>query len=98
MFILIGIALVAGGYIWYQQNQRWKKAAQRATGQVLSLQEDRDTDGQTFWFATIGFTAGGQLYQFRDAASVNPKIYAVGTMHPVLYNPLKPVDARLARD
>ena len=98
MFILIGIAFVAGGYIWYQQNQRWKKAALRVMGQVLSLQQDRDSDGQTFWFATIGFTAGGQSHQFRDAASVNPKIYAVGSTHPVLYSPQKPADARLARD
>jgi hypothetical protein len=35
--------------------------------------------------------------RFRDAALVNPKIYAVGTEHPVLYNPQNPADARLVR-
>lgn len=102
MFFVIGIALLVGGYFWYRQNQRWKETAQRASGRVLNLQQEQEQEqdgrAQTFWFATVGFKVAGQSYQFRDPMSVNPNLYAVGTEHPVLYNPQKPADARLARD
>ena len=101
LFVFIGFLLLTGGYFFYRKNQRWVRAAQRTSGQVLHLAKktDKDQDGRPtwFWFATIGFSLGGQSYQFRDAGSVNPKIYAVGTTHPVLYNPQNPADARLVR-
>ncbi len=101
LFVFMGILLLVGGYFFYQKNQQWVRVAQRTSGQVLRLEQDHDKDEngapQIFWFATVGFSAGGQSYEFRDSRTVNPKIYATGTTHPVLYNPQNPADARLVR-
>ena len=98
-FFLIGVALLGGALYLYRRSQQWMSAAKTTTGQILRLnaRESTDSEGDTTisYYPLAQFEANGQVYEFQNGMTVNPKKYTVGSTQTVWYNPQNPQDAKV---
>ena len=99
IFLGCGLGLMAAAVRILQRTGAFLRRAVSATGEVVALETVPPNDAQELptYRPTVVFTAApSQPVRFQSIAHSNPAEHAVGTKVPVLYDPGRPQDARIA--
>jgi hypothetical protein len=99
IFLGCGLGLLGAAARILRGTGAFLRRAVSATGEVVSLQTVPPTDAQELptYRPTVVFTVPpGQRVRFQSIAHSYPAEHAVGTKVPVLYDPERPQDARIA--
>ena len=97
VFILVGLALIAGGgYLAYQRSGTTLQG-ERTEGTVIRLREkERDPGESPMIYHVFKFKAqDGQAYTVEGAVGSTSGTYVVGEKIPVVYDPDRPREARI---
>lgn len=90
VFAAVGVALLAGAFLWWQSVSAFVAGAARAQGTVVDLIASRSSDSTTYR-PEVRFTApGGRVVQFISGAGSNPPGYSRGESVEVLFEPSRP--------
>lgn len=95
LFIVVGVGLIVVGLVLTALTARFVSNADSATGTVVDLSRERDSEGAILFYPVVRFTtADGRTVEFRSSSgSGSPP--QPGDMVEVLYEPDDPGDARL---
>ena len=99
IFLGCGLALLAAAARILRRTGAFLRRAVATTGEVVALETVPPTDSQELptYRPTVAFTIGStQRIRFESMAHSNPAEHAVGARVPVLYDPERPQDARIA--
>lgn len=99
IFLGCGLGLLATAARILRRTGAFLRRAVSTTGEVVSLETVPPTDSQELptYRPTVAFTiAPNQHVRFESIAHSSPPAYAVGARVPVLYDPERPQDARIA--
>ena len=102
---LLGIALGAGGAMWWQHVRGFVQTAEHADGTVIEIVEKysdsnsssssrSNRHGSYTYYPVVEFTdQQGKPHKFQSNTGSNPSRYFVGDKVPVLYDPARPGSA-----
>jgi len=94
MALGVGCLLLGAWLAW--QTHSFARAAVRTTGEVVSYHEIRDGD-ETRYRPRVRFrTATGEIITTSGQLAAAAKRFEIGTQVPVVYQPAKPTEARVA--
>jgi Protein of unknown function (DUF3592) len=95
--LAIGIGLLAAGAATFVHTLRFVQGAERATGTVIELSEETDSEGDVTFHPVVRFTtAEGRTVEFVSSSGRSPAPWSVGDRVEVLYDPDDPKDAELS--
>lgn len=95
VFSIVGVGMLIAATLMATHTRGFAEGAERAEGEVIQLVRQRSSDSVTY-APVISFIAGnGLVYEFKSSLSSNPPAYEPGDRVAVLYNPERPLDARL---
>lgn len=103
LFILVGMGLLVGAFLSYDNTNSFLEKAIRADGVIVKNLERKDVDVDTeshrksvTYFPVIHFvTPKGERIEFNSLVGSNPPRYSVGQKISVLYFPDNPYEARI---
>jgi hypothetical protein len=96
IFAFIGIAMLVGAFLVYQNTNKFIASALKAEGQVIDFEANRSSDSSTTYAPVIKFVASDDKeYQFVSSVSSNPPSYDVGEVVEILYQESDPNDAQV---
>jgi hypothetical protein len=95
IFLVIGLAMLAGAAYWASRVDQFARGASHAPGTVIKLEHSRSSSSTSYYPVVRYRTAAGQEITFRSSFGSNPPSHAVGEAVEVLYNESDPSDARI---
>lgn len=97
VFLLVGLAMLAGSVLLYQHTRSFLAHAARADGVVLDLVRSHSSSNSSdTWAPLVRFTpANGEPVEFTSSTSSNPPAYSKGEPVGVLYDPAQPQRAKI---
>lgn len=97
VFLLIGLAMLAGTAMLVQNTRQFLQTARHAEGEVIQLVESRSSNSSSYTYAPrVTFTDdAGVVHTFTSGTSSNPPSYDVGETVDVLYEQGKASSAKL---
>ncbi|SEA43109.1 DUF3592 domain-containing protein [Microbulbifer marinus] len=91
LFLLMGMAMLAGAANEWRQTRAMLDSADRVQGEVIDMAR---SPGSTTYAPHVRFTArSGAEYEFTSSTSSNPPEFSSGDIVEVLYDPASPEDA-----
>jgi hypothetical protein len=95
IFLVVGLGLLTGAFILYQNKKAFLEKAVSAQGTVIELLESR-SDNSTTYKPLVSFTTKeGRQIEFTSSVSSNPPSYDEGETVKVLYYPGDPKEATI---
>lgn len=95
---LVAVGLMVGGIVSGQGVRDLEKGGIRTPGEVVAIDTSRDSDGDTMYYARIGFeTKDGARSEFRDNTGASNPLHRTGDRVIVLYDPANPAHAVIDR-
>ena len=94
-FAAIGLALLAGGLLWWQSTRSFLAQASMAEGTVVALRLSRSSDSSAYYPVVRYATADGRTIEFVSSAGSNPPSYSEGEKVQVLFQPANPRHAKI---
>ncbi len=96
VFAAIGLVLALVAATLYTSERRFVTTATRATGTVVELEGQTDSDGDRMYYPRVRFTTeAGESVTFRGRVGSRPPSYHVGETVEVLYRPGDAAGARI---
>lgn len=97
VFATVGLVLALVAAWVATREQAFIRTAARATGTVVELGLDRDSDGSAAYYPIVRFvTASGDTVTFQSRTGSRPPSYEVGERVEVLYEAAAPQRARMS--
>jgi hypothetical protein len=98
VFGLVGVVMLVGAWLLYQNTTKFIASASRARGEVIELlrvESSRRNSSDT-WRPLVRFKApSGEIVEFAPSSSSSPPAYDKGEVVGVFFDPADPKDARL---
>ena len=98
VFGLVGVLMLVGAGLLYQNTTEFIASASRAQGEVIDLlrvESSRRNSSDT-WRPMVHFKLpSGEIIEFTPSSSSSPPAYDKGEIVEVFFNPADPKDARL---
>jgi len=98
VFGLVGVLMLVGAGLLYQNTTKFIASASRAQGEVIDLlrvESSRRNSSDT-WRPMVHFKLpSGEIIEFTPSSSSSPPAYDKGEIVEVFFNPADPKDARL---
>ena len=98
VFGLVGVLMLVGAGLLYQNTTKFIASASRAQGEVIDLlrvESSRRNSSDT-WRPMVHFKLpSGEIVEFTPSSSSSPPAYDKGEIVGVFFNPSNPQDARL---
>ena len=98
VFGLVGVVMLVGAWLLYQNTTEFIASASRAQGEVIELlrvESSRRNSSDT-WRPLVRFKApSGEIVEFAPSSSSSPPAYDKGEVVGVFFDPADPKDARL---
>jgi hypothetical protein len=98
VFGLVGVLMLVGAGLLYQNTTKFIASASRARGEVIDLlrvESSRRNSSDT-WRPMVHFKLpSGEIIEFTPSSSSSPPAYDKGEIVEVFFNPGDPKDARL---
>lgn len=98
VFGLVGVLMLVGAGLLYQNTTKFVASASRAQGEVIDLlrvESSRRNSSDT-WRPMVHFKLpSGEIIEFTPSSSSSPPAYDKGEIVEVFFNPADPKDARL---
>lgn len=98
VFGLVGVVMLVGAWLLYQNTTKFIASASRAQGEVIELlrvESSRRNSSDT-WRPLVRFKApSGEIVVFAPSSSSSPPAYDKGEVVGVFFDPADPKDARL---
>lgn len=98
VFGLVGVLMLIGAGLLYQNTTKFIASASRAQGEVIDLlrvESSRRNSSDT-WRPMVHFKLpSGEIIEFTPSSSSSPPAYDKGEIVEVFFNPADPKDARL---
>jgi hypothetical protein len=98
VFGLVGVLMLAGAWLLYQNTTKFIASASRAQGEVIELlrvESSRRNSSDT-WRPLVHFKApSGETIEFAPSSSSSPPAYDKGESVGVFFDPADPKNARL---
>ncbi|SDX72923.1 DUF3592 domain-containing protein [Marinobacter mobilis] len=95
VFSVIGIAMLVGASLLYNNTSDFLTRAVSAQGQVVDLVLSRSSDTTTYYPVVVFRDASGRQVEFKSNSGTNPPSYTRGERVEVLYEPGEPEAARI---
>lgn len=95
VFSVIGIAMLVGASLLYNNTSDFLTRAVSAQGQVVDLILSRSSDTTTYYPVVVFRDASGRQVEFKSNSGTNPPSYTRGERVEVLYEPGEPEAARI---
>lgn len=96
IFLLVGLALLAGTVWWAVSTRSFVARAAVAQGTVVALAPSSGSKNSTVYHPVVDYVLpGGQMIEIRSSAGSSPPAYSVGEKVEVLYLPDRPRDGRI---
>jgi hypothetical protein len=95
LFLVVGLALLAGAVYWASRVEQFARGASIAHGTVIQLEHSRSSNSSSYYPVVKYRTAAGREATFRSSFGSNPPSHAVGEAVVVLYDESDPSDARI---
>lgn len=96
-FVAIGIVLLLIGAVLLVRTAQFVTKAEHATGTVVGVSRETDSDGEVFFYPVVRFTtADGEQIQFKSSSGSSPASHDTGDTVGVLYDLDDPGDAELS--
>lgn len=96
IFTFIGIAMLVGAFLVYQNTSEFIASALKAEGHVIDFNANRSSNSSTTYAPVIKFVASDDKeYKFVSSVSSNPPSYDVGEVVEILYRESNPNDAQV---
>lgn len=95
VFSVIGIAMLVGASLLYNNTSDFLTRAVVAQGQVVDLVLSRSSDSASYYPVVVFRDASGRQVKFQSNTGSNPPSYARGERVEVLYEPGEPEAARI---
>jgi hypothetical protein len=96
LLLLAGAGLLVLGVHLHGKTELFLATAVRAPGVVVEMATNDSSDGDTY-APVVEFEHEGSKYRFKDSISSNPPTYRRGQRVDVLYDPVRPRNARIDR-
>jgi hypothetical protein len=97
LFLAIGVVTLIVGAVMFVRTVQFVADAKRATGTVVDLSRERDSEGDVSFYPVVRFTAGtGETIVFVSSSGSSPASETPGDRVEVLYDPDDPYDAKLS--
>ncbi|WP_125722859.1 DUF3592 domain-containing protein [Flavobacterium ustbae] len=93
VFLIIGLALLAGAFYFYQSKQAFLNRAVKVQGTVTALIPSRSDNSTTYKPVVSYTTKEGKQIEFTSSVSSNPPSYHEGESVEIFYDPADPYDA-----
>lgn len=93
---IVGIALLAGSVLLFQNTRVFIAEASQAEGTVVDLAESRSEDSISYRPVVRFTTENAQVIEFIGSTGSNPPSYSRGEQVQVLYVPAEPENAKLS--
>ena len=98
VFGIVGVVMLVGAWLLYQNTTEFIASASRAQGEVIELlrvESSRRNSSDT-WRPLVRFKApSGEIVEFAPSSSSSPPAYDKGEVVGVFFDPADPKDARL---
>ena len=98
VFGLVGVLMLIGAVLLYQNTTKFIASASRAQGEVIDLlrvESSRRNSSDT-WRPMVHFKLpSGEIVEFTPSSSSSPPAYDKGEVVGVFFDPADPKDARL---
>ena len=94
-FTLVGIAMLAAAFYFYQGTRSFLETATKTDGTVVELIRSRSGDSDTYKPVVHFVDQKGEGIEFTSSTSSNPPSYSVNEMVGVWYDPANPQHAEL---
>jgi hypothetical protein len=96
-FLALGVGLLIVGAVVLVRTVRFVADAEHATGTVIDMSRERDSEGGVTFYPVVRFTtAAGERIEFVSTSGSNPPSETPGDRVEVLYNPDDPSAAKLS--
>jgi hypothetical protein len=96
-FLAVGVALLLVGTVLLVRKVQFVTSAERATGTVIDVSREADSDGEVTFYPVVAFTtADGSRIQFKSSTGSSPASHSTGDRVEVLYDSDDPSDAELS--
>jgi len=96
IFLLVGLALLAGTVWWAVSTRSFVARAAVAQGTVVALAPSSGSKNSTVYHPVVDYVLpGGQMVEIRSSSGSNPPAYSVGEKVEVLYLPDRPREGRI---
>jgi hypothetical protein len=96
IFLLVGLALLAGTVWWAVSTRSFVARAEVAKGTVVALAPSRGSKGSRVYHPVVDYVLpGGQMIEIRSSSGSSPPAYSVGEKVEVLYLPDRPREGRI---
>jgi hypothetical protein len=97
LFLAIGVGLLVVGAVAFVRTAQFVAEAERATGTVIYLSGETDSEGDVLYHPVVSFTTSeAETVQFVSAVGSSPPSAEPGDRVDVLYDPDDPYDAKLS--
>jgi hypothetical protein len=97
LFFAVGVVALLVGLVTLVFTVRFIQRAEHATGTVIELSRETDSDGEVTFYPVVRFeTAEGREIEFKSSSGSSPPSHSEGDRVDVLYDPDDPHDARLS--
>jgi Protein of unknown function (DUF3592) len=97
LLLAVGVVVFVVGVVLFARAAQFVADAEHATGTVIDLSRERDSDGRVSLYPVVRFTtADGQTIEFVNPSTSNPPSETPGDRVAVLYDPDDPYDAQLS--
>ncbi len=94
-FIVVGTIAVLFAIGWGVRSFRLQAGANRTTGTVVELREERNSDRETTWYPVVEYEVDGKKYRIDGVGSIPSWLPRVGDKVEVLYKADQPADGHL---
>lgn len=95
LFIIIGLGLIAGGWVWLKHTRQFITHSSMATGRLVDYVVDNNDDG-TFYKPVVRFTTvDGQEIEYHSSTGSTFKPQRIGTEVRIHYDPANPQHAAI---
>lgn len=91
----IGLAMLIGTLLVYQNTQTFLATAHITNGTVIDLVSSRSNNGTTYAPVVVFYTQNDQEIAFTSSSGSNPASYDINDSVEVLYQPETPNDAKI---
>jgi hypothetical protein len=96
-FFAIGVVALVVGVVTLVRTVQFVQRAEHATGTVIDLSRETDSEGSVTFYPVVRFTTGvGKTIEFKSSSGSSPPSHSEGDTVDVLYDPDDPNDARLS--
>ena len=97
VFLAVGVLCIVIGAVVLVRTMQFVAKAEHATGTVIELTGEIDSEGDELFFPVVRFTtADGKEIEFESSSGSSPASHSTGDRVEVLYDPDDPNDAQLS--